>query len=204
MRGDPYDTVFDDWMEDKSDAVQIEAMMLADQSGSMAGMAIKQASKAFWIVASALDVIEAKVTQIGYSDSSYEIRGPKDRESSTQYKKMGTTGGTNPRVAIAKAAYELIDSEARHRLFIMYTDGGWYSTQDDEDILNMRKNGVTTVMFFLNTDGGWYSYTPPDVEDSRAHNCEYFYEITDGTQIADVASKLVIAMTKTAAASMGR
>lgn len=204
MRNDDPLTVFDNWAEDQSEQLQIEAKMLADVSGSMAGGLIQQASKAFWVIASALDKVDAQVDQIAYTDQSFQIKPRGIKEKEHTYTRLPALGGTHPRVAIAKSLFEFQNSERKHKLFLMYTDGGWNSSKDDADIQMMNDLGVTTVMIYLD-DGKDYGYKLSGSDlDSYRHKCEHFYTVKTGGELSDIARKIVTAMLNKAAAAVGR
>jgi hypothetical protein len=186
MRDEPFDTLFDDWREDRSDALDVEAKLLLDMSGSMGNGSISEMSKAFWVVSSALNRIDAKIDQIGYSDWSIALRQRGEVEVENTYRSYGTIGGTNPRVGIAKSLYDFRQSKARHKLFVLLTDGA-FNADSDEDIREMRERlGVTTVMVYVSQPYDGYSHNP-----GTSHQCEHKIAIKTGESLSDFITQLV-------------
>lgn len=152
MRGDDVDTVFDRWDEGKTDATDIEAVVLLDYSYSMVAM-MEQASQALWAVKRSFEDVGARVTVIGFASGTtlmYDGSTPAHR---TQYKSFAAAGGTNPGGALNEALRILHKSRRKTRYLITITDGEWVGHGQAnpyvEKVERCNANGIVTAMLYL-------------------------------------------------------
>lgn len=192
MQGDEYDTVFDSWREDRSDALDIEAYLLVDMSGSMASL-MDAVSQATWVIRSALDTINAQVTVIGYETSASLLVTPGERAHANTYVTYPSGGGTEPSIALNRAAVALTESQHKHRIMIVLTDGQWVTPEKSRiHITAMRLAGVVTAMVFLDENGNYRmgrvdsAYRPP------SHGCEHLTVIDQGLDLAKFTRQLMV------------
>lgn len=145
IRGDDPDTVFDSWTEGVNDATDIEAVILLDNSGSMAGQ-IAQASLAVWTIKKALDLIHASTTVFTFNTNSYILYRSNEQASQT-FRAIGASGGTDPGIALREAAMTLDASRRNRKVLFMVSDGIWYA--DDEIFKRMGAARVTRTFVFI-------------------------------------------------------
>ncbi len=150
MRGDDIDTIFDQWDEGKTDAADVEAVVLLDYSGSMAAM-MDEASKSMWAIKRSLEAINGKVTVIGYSDTAVLMYDAQSRVDRIHYKRFASAGGTYPAPALEEAALILHKSSRKTKFLISITDGAWGGTRSvhEETIKRFNAAGVVTAMLYL-------------------------------------------------------
>ena len=166
------ESAFDVWDEGVQDAVDMEVVVLLDDSGSTAGV-FEESLNAMWVTKRALDRIGASTTVITFSDSAEVLYHRRDRaETTIRWSYHG--GGTQPLAAVKQAAYIFARTRKTQRILVVFTDGEWSLTKDkegltpDDYIARMSKDGVTTALgFFFDPDYG--SGNVP--ANPRTHHC---------------------------------
>ena len=144
---------FDRWDEGIADAVDIEAVILLDASGSM-GPIINEASNAMWVLKRAFDAVEISTTVIAYDGSSETLYASQDR-ANLSVRQPAKGGGTNPLDALSQAARIFDGSRRAHKLLITLTDGQWSGGYDrlglssEDYIQRMGESGVVTALGFI-------------------------------------------------------
>lgn len=152
MKGVDYDTVFDSWDEGQQDATDMEVVILADLSASMAGNR-HEFSMALWCIQRAIQMSTATsvVSVIGYGVSSGYLDGRGAKVSPTMYPVYRCSdGGTNPRKAIVEALALFATTKRPKKVLITLTDGVWDETLFCESLIErMNGGGVTTSLFMF-------------------------------------------------------
>jgi len=168
VRGDDFDTIFDQWNEGREDATDIECVIVLDNSGSMSGQKIANANRAMYAIKRALDRIDASTTVVTFSDEARLLYHATEKSNSF-IRDAFSNGGTEPDQAIRYATKVLAESNRKIKIFFAITDGVWYGDQDtnNEAIERMARSGVLTA----------FAYIPEGNEEieltaDKAHKCE--------------------------------
>ena len=150
VRGENFDTIFDQWNEGLEDATEIECVIALDNSGSMTGYKSLNAYKAMYAIKRALDRINANTTVLTFNSSTQVLYKATDRAGST-IRNAGSTGGTEPEEAIKYATRVLAESEKPVRIFFVITDGEWAGDQkqNHDAIDRMARAGVLTAFAYI-------------------------------------------------------
>jgi hypothetical protein len=147
------DSAFDRWDEGLHDAVDLEVVILFDESGSM-GQRIDQAIDSMWATKRALDQIGASTTVIGFSFDARVLYRAKDR-ASTKARFAYEAGGTVPVHALRQASEIFQYSRRAQKILLIFTDGDWSDRVDDFDvspheyITRMNRSGVVSALGFI-------------------------------------------------------
>jgi uncharacterized sporulation protein YeaH/YhbH (DUF444 family) len=164
-KSDPRE-VFREWEDGQDDIADLEVVILMDISSSMnsgmgqmygipAGRAERRcyvASKALWILRTALDKLDASTTVLGFNGYGVRIYDRDERTGRTAFKSVSVSGGTHPDEAL-RAAKNVLDSSKRaHKVLIILSDGQWYSSDGDDMTEQLSKDGVTTALFGIGYD----------------------------------------------------
>lgn len=187
VAGCDVDEAFDQWELGREDAVDIEAVVLLDISGSM-NWCIQQSYQSMWAIKRALDKINASTTVVTFGDEANLLYSA-DERASIQMRYAGTGGGTEPRDAIKYAHSVLANSTRAVKLIITITDGAWWDAKEADNMLRqLRKGGVLTALAYV--------MDPEDREDGStilidSHGCEIAANITDSRDLFTLARKLV-------------
>lgn len=175
-----YSTAFDRWDEGVHDAVDMEVVILIDESGSM-GYIMEQALNAAWVIKRTLDGIGASTTVITFDTESRILyhRNEKAEASSLRYSYSG--GGTTPIGGLEQATRIFSRTRKTQRILIVFTDGDWqhewydrktyrYVSAVDSNgndantvIANLKRSGVVTALGYIGASG--------PLNPNRAHNC---------------------------------
>jgi hypothetical protein len=183
LRGCDLEIAFDKFDEGIDDAVEIEAVICVDNSGSMSGAPASNAYRSLWAIKRALDQINARCTVITYSDSA-EILYEAEERVSTVVKDSGTKGGTNPLDATLYSTRVFAESSKPVRIYFNITDGEWGSSsiECENEIKKMRDSGVLTALAFVSEN------QPASID---AHNCEITSSISNTSDLLPLARKIV-------------
>ena len=162
----------------------IEAVIMVDLSGSMAGV-MHMLSESLWTAKRALEEVDARVTVLGYSGTCYLLMQPDEKASPNSMKLFGHKSTTNPTDALMEAHRLLDGSDRSIKMLLSQTDGAWQGNQNKQNdiVKSLRAMDVTTVMMHLYT-GGW-------ANDIEAHGHEIVMSIDSTDDIAKVANKIV-------------
>jgi hypothetical protein len=189
MAGASLDDMWDQWEPGNNDAMDIEATILVDTSGSMNGVA-SELSRALWVIKKALDSIGADTTVFAFSDSQQVVYRKHEKVEPGYYRRLTPSGGTSPLRSIVEAALILEGSLRKNRIFIVLTDGSWYyesipnrasTLNSDSLITELGQRGVTTALAFLDSYGG--SVDP--------HGCQISTHIQNPLSLIDFAKEIV-------------
>jgi len=148
LMGEDLDTVFDSWEEGREDVTEIEAVILLDRSGSMAGTNADNAYKSMWAIKKALERVEARTTVMTF-DSSTDLLYDADEKAGTTIRDAGANGGTNPEHAILVSKRILAESQKPIKILFMITDGSWNTEEGEKAVAQMRDAGVLTCQAFI-------------------------------------------------------
>jgi uncharacterized protein YegL len=187
MRGDDFDTIFDQWNEGREDATDIECVIAIDNSGSMQGSKISGANRAMYAIKRALDRIDASTTVLTFSDQTHVLYRASEK-SNSQIRDAFSGGGTTPDEAIKYATKVLAESARKIKIFFVITDGEWYGNQDTnhDAIEKMSRSGVLTA----------FAYIPENNEDvtldiDKAHKCEIGAVVANPFDLITMAKAIV-------------
>jgi hypothetical protein len=193
--GVEFDEAFDQWDLGREDAVDIEAVVLLDNSPSMS-WTINEAYDSMWAIKRALDKINASTTVLTFSDT-HEVLYSNDERASHRKRYAGTGGGTEPYDALRYAKYVLANSDKAIKIIIAITDGQWYDGDKSNTVLReLRRSGVITALAYV--DDREYNakrWGNPDAPLPKltidAHGCEVVEKVNDASQLFGLAKKLV-------------
>jgi Mg-chelatase subunit ChlD len=183
--GDEIDECFDEWDMGREDAVDIEAVLLLDISGSMHGN-LQSAYESMWSIKRALDKSGASTTVIAFSHESFVIYSSDERAGSAM-KFSRYSGGTAPLKSLRFAQNVLAQSNRAIKLCIPITDGAWSESQECDNVIRqLRNGGVLTALAFIENQG-WNSTS--DGIDS--HGCEVTVNITNTADLFTLGRSMV-------------
>lgn len=187
VTGTDIDECFDEWDMGREDAVDIEAVILLDVSGSMQDVS-KGAFESMWAIKRALDRTNASTTVIAFDHSAMTLYDKSER-AGVQMKTSWCTGGTNPLTALQNTRNILAESERAIKLCITITDGVWGSAEESDKLLReFRRANVLTALAFIKNDG-WTSQGEATNIDS--HGCEIAVRIDDTRDLFTLGRSIV-------------
>jgi len=193
--GGAVDEVFDRWDEGREDVVDIETVILLDNSGSM-HWTIDSAHDSMWAIKRAMDKIGASTTVLTFADDARMLYAANQKAKVTKTF-VGTAGGTSPKQALDYAKYIFANSERAIKILIVITDGVWYNAKEQDQIIHrLRKAGVITALGFVDESRQWdeerrkaWGYT--DKQTIEGHNAEIVVPLVDGSSLLTLAKALV-------------
>ena len=197
MTGSSADEVFDIWDDGREDVLDIEAVILLDNSGSMS-WTIDSAHDSMWAIKRSLDKVGASTTVVTFSDDARMLYDSNERAKVSK-KYVGTAGGTEPTQAINYAKYIFANSDRAIKILITITDGVWYQAQAaDQAISQMRRAGVITALGYVDQNAH-YRQENPEVYVNReisvtsvdGHGSEIVVVLNDGSALLTLAKALV-------------
>jgi hypothetical protein len=188
------DEAFDQWDLGREDAVDIEAVVLLDNSASMS-WTINEAYDSMWAIKRALDKINASTTVLTFSDT-HEVLYSSDERADGTKRYAGMGNGTDPEKALRYAKYVLAQSEKAIKIIITITDGAWWGDKASNDMLReLRRYGVITALAYVDDRQFWadrYERTEPLPELTiDAHGCEVVERVNNAGELFGLAKKLV-------------
>lgn len=191
LRGAKLSESFDRWSIGREDAVDIEAVILLDASGSMSGDREQRASNAMWGLKRALDKVGANCTVVSFSWSGSErVLYKAEETASSTVKRVQTGGGTDPEGALKYATRVLSESDRAVKVLFSITDGEWSNEEAcDEQVRNLRRAGVLTALAHIS---GWET----DPASINAHQSEIVSSVTNASDLFLLGRSLVRVATK--------
>jgi Mg-chelatase subunit ChlD len=182
MTTDDFDEVFDRFEQGRTDAVDIEAVILLDTSGSMGGAPIQLASESMWAIKRALDAVNASCTVVGFSwDSSASLLFSSNERAESYVRHSPTGGGTNPTQALRYAKDVFAHSSRAIKVLFTITDGMWDATTKPHEVVRqLRDGGVLTALATLNMPVG-----------ASTHEHEISVSLTNAGDLFNIARQLV-------------
>jgi hypothetical protein len=189
VTGCDVEEAFDTWDAGREDAVDIECVILLDNSGSM-GSSINEAYQSMWAIKRALDKINASTTVVTYG-SKTQLLYSADERASLRTKYAGLTNSTEPLNALRYARSVLGNSKRAVKLVITITDGWWDDATACNSILShMRKAGVLTALAYI--EKSWSTENDPNyIPKVDAHGCEVAVHITESRDLFQLAKRMV-------------
>lgn len=179
----PWETDFFKTYEPGSyEEAAMECVITVDLSGSMQYQ-MGEVSTALWIVKRALEVIDARITVLGYSDFGYVMYQPEERVEPTKMKLFKSFSGTSPDSTLQEA-YRLLHGSTRNmKLLLNLTDGAWQGSRIKQDAIMaaLNEEGVTTVLMYLGNNYGG----------GDDHGCGIYSNIHDAKAVAAMAVRVV-------------
>ena len=188
---------FDRWDEGVTDAVDIEAVILLDASGSM-NCSITQASNAMWVLKRAFDAVDISTTVIAYDGSSETLYDSQER-ATLSVRQPNKGGGTNPVDALNQASRIFSASRRTHKLLIVLTDGQWaygadrFGLSSNDYIQRMGEDGVVTALGYIDSLLQDRIEQGVDVDyliEANRHNCR-IAGLADGNNLVPFISDIV-------------
>jgi hypothetical protein len=179
------DECFDQWDNGREDAVDIEAVILLDVSGSMDEM-LKGALESMWAIKRALDRTNASTTVMAFDHRSFLLYGANER-AGNMMKSSRAMGGTEPTDALKHAKNILAESSRAIKLCIVITDGEWsYDKECDKMLKEFRRAGVITALAYVEDPS--MSWRQAKL---NAHGCEVAVHITNTSDLFTLGRSIV-------------
>lgn len=184
-QGVDFDECFDEWDTGREDAVDIEAVILLDTSGSMWSNS-QGAFESMWAIKRSLDKIGASTTVLTFDDKQHMLYSS-DERATTKYVSSYLGGSTEPRKSIVQARSILATSNRAIKVFIPITDGWWSdSAECNRLIRELRKGGVITALAMIGAQANSNGKTVIDT-----HGCEVAVPVDDMSQLFRLARAMV-------------
>jgi hypothetical protein len=184
-QGFDIDELFDKFEQGRDDAVDIEAVILLDTSGSMDGDNIRRANESLWGLKSALDSVNASCTAVTFSNDARLLYSAEERVSSImRYAPAG--GGTDPLQALQYANHVLATSDRKVKVLFVITDGSWNGDVERAEriIKTLRDGGVVTALSYL-------GYAGQSLADIDRHECEAVAHVVNASDLLEVGKSVV-------------
>jgi hypothetical protein len=116
---------FDKFRPNVQDALDMEVVLLVDNSGSIQGVT-EQLSGAMWALVTALESVGGPSVTVVLWNSSFEVKKvPSDKWRAKYVPNIHATGGTSPHEAIKYANQLFKFSRKKQNLCFILTDGAW-------------------------------------------------------------------------------
>lgn len=187
VSGCDVDEAFDQWDEGREDAVDIEAVILLDISGSMSWTS-ESAYQSMWAIKRALDKVNASTTVLTFGNKAHVLYSA-DERATTQTKYAGLEGSTEPLKALKYTRSILANSKRAIKIAITITDGIWWSAQDADNILKyLRKAGVLTAMAYVSNPDYQRAGETTHID---THGCAVAVNVTSGKDLFTLARQMV-------------
>jgi Mg-chelatase subunit ChlD len=185
--GGAVDEVFDRWDEGREDVVDIETVILLDNSGSMS-WTIESAHDSMWAIKRALDKVNASTTVLTFGNKSSLLYSA-DERATTKLKYAGSEGSTEPLKALRYARSLLANSKRAIKIVISITDGYWWGGDEcDETLKYLRKAGVLTALAYVSNPD---HYRPGETTTIDTHGCAVAVNVTNGKDLFTLARQMV-------------
>ena len=181
------DEAFDQWESGREDAVDIEAVILLDISGSM-GWTLESAYGSMWAIKRALDKVNASTTVLTFGNKSSVLYSANER-ATTKLKYAGSEGSTEPLKALRYARSLLANSNRAIKIVISITDGYWWGGAEcDEILMYLRKAGVLTALAYVSNPD---HYRAGETTTIDTHGCAVAVNVTNGKDLFTLARQMV-------------
>ena len=150
--------MFRRWDGGVNDELGIEAVILIDNSGSMAQNDLEQCSANAWSFTKALEALgDSSVTIMSFNNGHDYLYTDISQMGTTQVNVAVSGGGTDPYSAL-DAAYGIFSrSDLDRKMMLVFTDGEWGGYGNEEMVRKIGKMGVSTGMMYF--DNGWGSHS---------------------------------------------
>jgi hypothetical protein len=194
-----YDEIFDEWQEGRENEVGLEVVISCDVSASMHGAEIVALSQALWCIKRGLDNTESHVTVLGFGDHTVGLFGRDHKVDWGEYRVWHAyQGDTQPAQSFHLARRVLETTTMPNKLFVILTDGGWSSRNDDkvtpsgrptqENLVNLIDEIPGTKMY-IGITGGWGANNPTEQE-----HFDIVYEMENPEGLAEAVRLAVVQM----------
>jgi len=178
IKGCDFNEAFDKFQAGRSDAVDIEAVIVLDTSGSMHDDMVT-ACESMWAIKRGLDTVNASTTVLTFDSVSARLYDA-DEKAGTTMRQVESRGSTNPNDAMRYARNVLAQSERKVKVLFTITDGHWGSTTEVDEVIDvLREGGVLTAIVSL----GYSSY--------GNHNHELSAVVSQASGLLGLARELV-------------
>jgi hypothetical protein len=185
VKGVDLDECFDEWDMGREDAVDIECVMLLDNSGSM-GWNMDGACQSMWAIKRALDKIGASTTVVTFSHTT-ELLYSADERAEAKYRYSGMGNSTDPYDSLMYAKSVLANSNKAIKVLIPITDGWWSDAESCNDLIRqMRMSGVITALGMIGSYRGINNQITLDT-----HGCEVAVAVDQMPQLFKLAKDMV-------------
>ena len=194
IRGDDLSELFDEFREGQIDSTEMEAVILLDISSSMEGR-MEDASKALWVIKSALEAINASVTVLAFNDSTHLLYDKDEEVEPTTFRVFGASECTMPNVAIRQATKIFNASTRGNKICFIITDGAWDGDMgedgNDQLIQNMNDAGILTALAYLDYPSFYNNNNEMvDMPEYKRHNCKVAKQMFNTNQLVDLAREI--------------
>ena len=187
VTGTDIDECFDEWDMGREDAVDIEAVILLDISGSMQANA-EGAFQSMWAIKRALDKANASTTVVAFDHESHLLYSSNER-ATAQMKYSWCRGGTDPYSSLKYTKNVLAQSNRAIKICIVITDGTWGNSDRSDDLLReFRRAGVITALAYI--EDGWSRGNNQEVE-LDSHGCEVAVNIAEMSDLFTLGRQMV-------------
>jgi hypothetical protein len=141
--------VFKVWDQGHEDAVETEAVILCDKSGSMGGV-MGELSQSLWALKRGLQQAGVRVTVLTFDFGSYVAYKPKDKTRTTTTDLLTAGGGTNPDSSLKATELMMSKSSKPNKLMVCLTDGSWTASSERDQIMErLKKQGVVSSLLVM-------------------------------------------------------
>jgi hypothetical protein len=192
------DTLFDKWSEG-SDACDIEAVILLDNSGSMMNT-MQEVCQATWAMKRGIEKIQGDVTVLTFNGTARKLY-EKHEKATHDFRAVESSGCTDPTEALRLAEQILVKSKRQTRLLLVVTDGYWSNdTTCNLTIQSMNDSGVISSLVYY----GQTEYIQNRIRNAKhdaneerelqkfvKHNCTLFNAVDTPKDLLKVATMIV-------------
>jgi len=189
------DTLFDRWHEG-SDACDIEAVILLDNSSSMYSQ-MAETCQAGWVIKRGIEKVNGEVTILSFNERTYTIYD-KETKANTRYRGIGSNGATDPIMGLDVAIQIFKKSRRQTKVLFIVTDGQWSNeTANNVRVQICNDLGVLTSLVYIDQDTSeyykQYIASMPEHEFNHLirHNCRYFNRVSTPQDLTKVAVDIV-------------
>lgn len=195
MEGRDLTEVFDRWEQGTDDGVDLEAVLLLDASGSMAGV-MDVVSEAAGVLQRALVSGGVECSTYGFSPSNpgpFRIyaRGDNPR----RVKSVEAITWTYVAHALRRAYQTMLVSRARRRLVVILTDGDWDDRSNSEQLIAaLQSEKVTVAIAFLDTGSVRNTSSLEQIRQRSGHNADVFRLIESGKDLVPFTREVVTSL----------
>lgn len=191
--------MFDQW-DIGNEATDIEAVILTDNSGSMAGY-MNSVCENTWVVKRGIESINGKVTVFSFDSETEILYNAEDKAKPQTFRFVNSRGSTNPIRGIIEANRILTASKKPIKLLFIITDGEWDKDEQCNLLIkDMNNKGFLTCVVFIGEVSSYKDLIKRSVEGEEyatkyikklRHNAKLFYAVSTPRDILNVATELV-------------
>ena len=150
---------FDKFRPNVQDALDMEVVLLVDNSGSIQGVT-EQLSGAMWALVTALESVGGPSVTVVLWNSSFEVKKvPSDKWRAKYVPNIHATGGTSPHEAIKYANQLFKFSRKKQNLCFILTDGAWGGMDLARQLITEMKDQNNVDTYIL----GFAGFNPQNI-----------------------------------------